>query len=258
MTRHRFDALAFIEDLPSQRVLALYPEARPWVHGLRWILADGAEVFFYPFGAVVFHGVDREQRREIVDRLRAAPSSRDRDVVREDYIVEEEAGSTISLASGALRVDRMGPERAAVVALTVAQSAAMEIYERLVQDLFERTRDLVSDLERRGTVGLRMRPLHRFIASGIGTRNEVLSVLHLLDKPDAVWDDPAIDRIYADLRAEFDLGDRYESLALKLRSVQESLELVLDTARDRRLVLLEAAIVALIVIEIVLALLRIV
>jgi uncharacterized Rmd1/YagE family protein len=151
----------------------------------------------------------------------------------------------------------MMPERAAVVALTVAQSAAMETYERLVQDLFTRTGDLVSDLERRGTVRLRMRPLHRFIAEAIGTRNEVLSVLHLLDKPDAVWDDPAIDRIYADLRAEFDLGDRYEALALKLRSVQESLELVLDTARDRRLVLLEVAIVALIVIELVLALLRV-
>jgi uncharacterized Rmd1/YagE family protein len=257
MARHRFDALAFVEDLPAQRVLALYPEARPWVHGLRLIFDDDAEVFFYPFGAVVFHDLDRERRQHILERLRAAPSSLSTDVMREDFIVEEEAGSPISVSSGILRVDRMMPERAAVVALTVAQSAAMETYERLVQDLFTRTGDLVSDLERRGTVRLRMRPLHRFIAEAIGTRNEVLSVLHLLDKPDAVWDDPAIDRIYADLRAEFDLGDRYEALALKLRSVQESLELVLDTARDRRLVLLEVAIVALIVIELVLALLRV-
>jgi len=43
---------------------------------------------------------------------------------------------------------------------------------------------------------------------------------------------------------------------LKLRSVQEALELVLDVARDRRLVLLEAAIVLLIVLEIVLSLTR--
>jgi hypothetical protein len=33
MTRHRFDALAFVEDLPAQRVLALYPEARPGYTG---------------------------------------------------------------------------------------------------------------------------------------------------------------------------------------------------------------------------------
>jgi uncharacterized Rmd1/YagE family protein len=258
MTRHRFDALAFLEDLPPQRVQALYPDVRPWVHGLRLAVAEDAEVFFYPFGAVVFHDVDRELRQEVLQRLRTSPPTLATDVVREDFIVEEVVGSPISVSGGLLRVDRMGPERAAVVALTVAQSAAMETYERLVQDLFSRTGNLVTDLERRGTVPLRVRSLHRFVAESIGTRNEVLSVLHLLDKPDAVWDDPAIDRIYADLRAEFDLGDRYEALALKLRCIQESLELVLDTARDRRLVLLEAAIVALIVVELVLALLRIV
>ena len=100
------------------------------------------------------------------------------------------------------------------------------------------------------------RPLHRFIGAAIGTRNEVLSILHLLDKPDEAWDDPGMDRIYDELRAEFDLVDRYRALELKLRSVQEALELVLDVARDRRLVLLEATIVVLIVFEIVLTLTR--
>ncbi len=65
-----------------------------------------------------------------------------------------------------------------------------------------------------------------------------------------------MDRIYADLREEFDLADRYGALELKLRSVQEALELVLDVARDRRLVLLESAIVLLIVVELALSLLR--
>ena len=60
-----------------------------------------------------------------------------------------------------------------------------------------------------------------------------------------------MDRIYDDLREEFDLADRYGALELKLRSVQE-----LDVARDRRLVLLESAIVLLIVVELALSLLR--
>jgi len=55
---------------------------------------------------------------------------------------------------------------------------------------------------------------------------------------------------------QFDLGDRYGALATKLGSVQEALTLVLDVARDRRLVLLEVAVVLLIVLEIVLSLLR--
>jgi uncharacterized Rmd1/YagE family protein len=82
----------------------------------------------------------------------------------------------------------------------------------------------------------------------------VLSVLHLLDKPDAAWDDQAAEGIYQQLRSEFDLIDRHEALEQKLRSVQEALELVTDVARDRRMMMLEASIVLLIVFEIVLSL----
>jgi uncharacterized Rmd1/YagE family protein len=84
----------------------------------------------------------------------------------------------------------------------------------------------------------------------------VLSVLHLFDKPDVVWDDPGAERIYEELRSEFDLVDRYHSLELKLSSVQDALSLVTDVARDRRLVWLESSIVLLIVFEIILTLLK--
>ena len=77
-------------------------------------------------------------------------------------------------------------------------------------------------------------------------------VLTFLDKPDATWDDPALDRIYDDLRAEFDLLDRYGTLTQKLQGVQEALELILDVARDRRMWLLELAIFLLIAFEVLL------
>ena len=76
-------------------------------------------------------------------------------------------------------------------------------------------------------------------------------MLHLLDKPDAAWEDPEMDRIYGDLRAEFDLVDRYRALELKLRAVQEALELLAEVARDRRVLWLEMIVVILILLEVV-------
>jgi uncharacterized Rmd1/YagE family protein len=175
-------------------------------------------------------------------------------VVREDYTVAEEAGYQIGIFDGGLRVDRLTSARAGVVALTVAQSAAMEYYERIVDDMFLRTGAFVERLERTGGVPFRTRPLHRFIGQAITTRTEVLSVLHLLDKPEATWDDSAMDRIYADLRAEFDLADRYAALELKLRSIQEALELLVGVARDRQLLWLEIAVVVLIMLELLFSL----
>ena len=52
---------------------------------------------------------------------------------------------------------------------------------------------------------------------------------------------------------EFDLTDRYQALESKLRGVQESLELVLDVARDRRMWILEVSIALLILVELVLS-----
>src|SRR6185295_8751483 len=139
------------------------------------------ELFAYPFGAVVFRDVSREERARELERLAAARPGLTAEVVRETFRVVEEPGASIRISEGDLTLDELTPERAGIVALTVAQSAAMEYYERLVEQLFDRTRTLVARMESRGTVPLRTRPLHRFIAEAIGTRSEVLSILHLLD-----------------------------------------------------------------------------
>ena len=48
--------------------------------------------------------------------------------------------------------------------------------------------------------------------------------------------------------------DRFAALTSKLQSIQEALTLVLDVARDRRLVLLEIVVILLILLEVILSL----
>ncbi|HUN58687.1 MAG TPA: RMD1 family protein [Candidatus Binataceae bacterium] len=211
---------------------------------------DGA-MYIYPFGAVATHDIQASRREAELNKLRLAVPKLTTKVVREDYTVLEDAAFAIGIDEGMLRVDRLTEARAGIVALTVAQSAAMEYYENVVEALFSRISTSVEVMERRGTVPFRTRPLHRIIGEAITARSEVLSVLHLLDRPDEVWEDAAMDRIYNDLRAEFDLADRYAALELKLRSVQDSLELLVEVARDRRLFTLEVAVVFLILLELI-------
>jgi required for meiotic nuclear division protein 1 len=253
---HQFYAVAFVENLPLRQIAASLPGAKLTTHHIYQTIGTDGAMYIYPFGAVVTYDVTSERRESELARLHQVRPRLTTQVVREDYTVIEDPRCQTGIHDGVLEVDRLTPARAGGVAMTVAQSAAMEYYERIVDQLFDRTSKLVERLEKRGTVALQTRPLHRFIGEAISTRTEVLAVLHLLDKPEETWEDPAMDRIYDDLRAEFDLGDRFTALELKLRSVQESLELLLDVARDRRLVLLEVAITALIVVEILLSLIH--
>ena len=255
-TLHSFSAVAFVENLSLRDAAAAFPGSRQTPHDLRVPLPCGGEAFLYPFGAVVFRDAPAGGRDAFLEVLRKAFPQLTGEVVREEFGVREERGAVAGFHGGRLLVDVLTPERESVVALTVAQSAAMEYYEGIVEALTRRTQQIVDRLETTGSVSFWIRPLHRFVGEAVNTRSAVLSVLHLLDRPDAIWEDPVLDRIYADLRAEFALLDRLDALERKLRSVQEALELVLDVARDRRVTTLELIIVLLIIVEVVQAFLK--
>ena len=256
-TVHTFHAVAFVENFSLKELAASYREAKRVHHHLAYSAAAGGTVFIYSFGAVVFVDMGQSGREGELLRLRQTrASTRDAQVFSEEFTVREVLDARPDVTDGALVVDRLTDERASMVALTVAQSAAMEYYERIVDQMFADTDRFAERLEKVGNMSIYTRKLHRFIGAAISTRSEVLSVLHLLDKPDVVWDDPGAERIYEELQSEFDLADRYRALELKLRSVQDALSLVTDVARDRRLVLLEASIIVLIVLEIALSFVR--
>ncbi len=253
---HAFEALAFEQNFSLKELARSYPGARASVREIAVEVDGGGWLFLFPFGAAVFCDVDEERRTREMGRLRAIEPRLATHVVHEALTVIEDPEGESGVHDGKLTIDRMTRGRASTCALTVGQSAAMEYYERIVEGLQTRTGELVERLETKGTVTVRTRQLHRFIGEAISVRTEVLSVLHLLDKPDATWEDPVMDAIYRELREEFDLVDRYEALESKLRAVQEAIELVLGVARDFRLVVLEAAIVVLIVFEIVIGFVR--
>lgn len=254
--QHGFHASAFEQNFSLKALAQHYPNARLTPTEATVALDGDAEMFLYPFGAVVFHQTELGVRDAELARLRGFYPELSVKIAAEELLVLEDPEGVSGVHDNKLCIAEMTPRRAYVIALTVAQSAAMEYYENMVEALSSRTAVLVDRLKETGRVSLRTKPLHRFIGEAIEARTEVLSILHLLDKPDATWDDPVMDAIYEDLQDEFDLEDRFDALSSKLKSVQEALELVLDVARDFRLVLLEVAIVALIVLEIILSLVR--
>lgn len=249
--RHTFFAICFAENFRMKALAADLSLPYRSAHVMALPFAEGS-VSLFPFGVVVFQDVPQKDHAQLLDRVRKHLEDGGKGTVvsEESFEVHEDPAATISINGGHLMIDALNTNRAGVVALTLAQSVAMDYYEAIIDKMSEETSGLVERLRRSGSAPLRIRSLHKFIGEAVSTRNEVLSVLHLLDKPDATWDDPGMNLIYDDLRDEFDLSDRFSALETRLRSMQEALELILDVVRDRRLVFLEVTIVLLILIEI--------
>lgn len=249
--RHTFYAVCFAENFRMKALAADLALPYRSAHVMALPLAGGT-VSLFPFGVAVFQDVPQKAHGELLDRVRRHLEDGGKGTVvsEESFEVHEDPAATISIEGGHLMIDTLNANRAGVVALTLAQSVAMDYYEAIIDKMSEETGVLVERLRRSGSAPLRIRSLHKFIGEAVSTRNEVLSVLHLLDKPEATWDDPGMNLIYDDLRDEFDLSDRFSALETRLRGLQEALELILDVVRDRRLVFLEATIVLLILLEI--------
>ena len=95
----------------------------------------------FSFGVVIFFDVGQAGREGELLRLRRAPSGmRDAQVISEEFTVREledaRGAARPDVEEGVLVVDRLTPERASMVALTMAQSAAMEYYEGIVDLMF--------------------------------------------------------------------------------------------------------------------------
>lgn len=251
---HRFVACAFKPDFPLSRLPA------EWQAGLvvgeakesrMKTPATGGRIFLYSYGVLVFQDVSPDAREaEIAALARTLEISLAERVTTEEFLVVEAPDEKPHVEAARLVLKHMTPPRAAVLAQLLAQSAALEYYEGVAGLWKQKTLELVSEVADRGRIPMSQRKLDRFIGEALAVRTEVVGVLHLLDKPDMIWDDPVMDRLYEELRAAFDLSDRFRALEYKLQLIQESLGMLLATKRDARMILAEWLIIVLIVVEV--------
>ena len=257
---HQFTAFAFAENfhIPDlTREIGGSPSLMDPRAAVRKDMNGGGELYAYNFGAMCFVNLAPDERVKEIQRIRAVRGGGLGEAsFNEDFLVEENPQERSRVEFSKLVIDQLTPQRAEVVALTVAQSAAMSYYEALYFKTHHKMMVMVEHLEKSGNVGRRSRALHKLIAETVIMRSEVIGVLHLLDRPELIWDDKVMDTLYEDLRTVFDLQDRYEALTRKLSHIQETMELLLNVTRQNQFFWLEIAIVGLILFEVVMPLFK--
>ncbi|XYI03799.1 RMD1 family protein [Sorangium sp. So ce1128] len=208
----------------------------------------------HDFGVLVFVGVPAAERQRVLDALLSSSGAETQPPLGESFLVELRPGSEPSAHFDRVVVGELDARTVELVALAIGQSVGMEYYEDNVDRLITQFEQTSQRLANSGRFRGNSRELLCFIGRGMTTRTQVVHTLALLDAPAIAWDSEPLDRLYRDLRASFAIEDRYRALDQKLHMIQDNLELLVDLVQHRRSQLLEVAVVALIVIEIVLAL----
>ena len=136
----------------------------------------------------------------------------------------------------------------------LAKNIAVGRDEREVSRVFETIEPFAAELARSGRSPSNRRSMLRTIGQALLVHHRLSGRVEVEEKPDVLWDNPQLERLYARLADEYELKERAGGLARKLRVIDETTRALTDLIDTQRSVRLEVTIVVLILVEVLIAL----
>ena len=213
--------------------------------------AHGVAVLFR-YGVAVMIGVSTAEEAELLQRLDSRLGGKIERREEETASVElaREGEDQVS-AGGPVLMRDMSVERLLVVSDVLAKSVSLASDEREVAKVFEVIEPFARELARKGNTGRDRRGMLKLIGNALLVRQRLAGRVAITEKPDALWDRPDLERLYARLEDEYELRERVDALDRKLTVIAETANTLSDIIDTRRSLRLEMIVVFLIAFEIV-------
>ena len=212
---------------------------------------NGIAVLFR-YGVAVLIGLSPEEERGFRDRLAPRIEGKLAPFEEETAAVEltGEAEDQVP-AGGPIQVREMSPERLLVISDVLAKSVVLAHDEREVAKVFEVIEPFARELATHGRTRRNRKGILKLIGNALLVQQRVSGRVAITEKPDALWDRPDLERLYARLEDEYELRERVDALNRKLAVVAETAQTLADIIDTRRALRLEFIVVVLITFEII-------
>ena len=216
--------------------------------------ADGLIAFAFRWGAVVMVGATPDQEAALRAELQVRVSHPLEHPVVESARIQNCGGADGLDASGIVRLNDFSIPRLAVVADTLAKSAALTQQETILAQTLDSMEPLVTGLRGQGRIPVSSRALLRLVGAALAARSHAAARIQPDDKPGLLWDHAGLEGLHLRLAEEFELSDRSAALDRKLTLIGEIVETLLALIEARRSRTLEIAIVTFIGMDLLAAL----
>jgi uncharacterized Rmd1/YagE family protein len=215
--------------------------------------ASGAAVLFR-YGVVVLFGLDAMAQTRFMAGLEPLVIEPFDKAEAEDVDLAFDAGRVEGMEQSLLVLKDAGIARLQLVASVLAKSAVLTRYETNIAESFDHIEPLAARLQRGGRGVGRGEQLLRHIGDTLIIHGRMVGRVEISEKPDLLWENPELERLYAKLEDEYELGERHLALERKLDLIMRTAETLLDLLHHQRSLRVEWYIVILIVVEIALTL----
>jgi uncharacterized Rmd1/YagE family protein len=214
---------------------------------------SGVAVLFR-YGVAVLIGLSQQDESGFLQRLMPRIGGKLERVEEEAAIVAVTSETEDQVqAGGPIQLRDMSLERLLVIADVLAKSVVLAHDEREVAKVFEVIEPFSKELADHGRTRRSRKGMLKLLGNALLVQHRVSGRIAVAEKPDALWDRPDLERLYARLEDEYELKERVDALNRKLAVVAETANTLADIIDTRRSLRLEVIIVLLIAVEIVIA-----
>jgi required for meiotic nuclear division protein 1 len=206
----------------------------------------------FRYGVAVLIGLSPDDEAGFLERLKPRVGGKPERFEEETAIVALAGGNEDQVqAGGPIQLRDMLLERLLVIADVLAKSVALADDERQVAKVFEIIEPFAKELADHGRTRRDRKGVLQLIGNALLVQHRVSGRVAVGEKPDALWDRPDLERLYARLEDEYELRERVDTLNRKLAVVADTADTLADIIDTRRSLRLELIVVVLIAFEII-------
>ena len=206
-------------------------------------------VYVFRYGVISFLNYEPVNSSSFLRFIEPFCRNRFSEYFHDEFLVETGAPE-YRVSHNKIEIESADEKTIRIIMLNVAQSVALDYYSEQTTRLMEETNYHTQILEKKGRLAISGRNLKKYIGKTLLLKNRITENLYIFDSPLETWEDEKLDKLYTDLKRNFELPERFRNVADGLGIVKENLELFKDLLQYRNSVYLEWIIIALIAIEV--------
>jgi uncharacterized Rmd1/YagE family protein len=215
---------------------------------------EGQYAAIFRYGAAVLFGVNPLQEVAIVDQLARLVGQPYSKRETEDTRIRVGLPGEDGVEGGEILVHDVTVESLQIIADVLAKSVVLGYYEASLAAAFDAVEPFAQGLKGGGRTMPKDPDLLRYIGDTLLTQHKMVGRVEVGEKPDLLWESPALTRLFTRLEDEYELQERRLALDRKLELISRTVGTLVDLLQNKRALRVEWYIVILIVVEIILTL----
>jgi uncharacterized Rmd1/YagE family protein len=215
---------------------------------------EGQYAALFRYGAAVLFGVNALQEVTFLDQLKRLVGQPFTKAETEETRLRVDPSGEDRVEGGEVVVREVSVATLQVVADVVAKSVVLGYYEASLATVFDAVEPFALGLKGGGRTTPKQADQLRYVGDTLLTQHRMVGRVEVGEKPDVLWEEPALDRLFTRLEDEYGLQERRLAIDRKLELISRTVETLVDLLQNQRALRVEWYIVLLIVFEIFLTL----